>query len=229
MQLTKVKVGLIKVMTIKSTLGKLSLKESLATEMELSPSSYGSARLSKHASEKRREDDELKTKKGDSFFGGFLKKSFRSNQSIENVKKNVKVNGHLIPDKLVKKAEKLAGPIHSGDYWYDYRAGFWGVTGGPCLGIIPSSIEEFNYPMPEKCAEGTTGVFVNGRELHQRDLELLSTRGLPSSTDKSYIVDISGKVVDEDTGEEHVSLGKLAPTIEKVKHGFGMRPPKAVA
>ncbi|KAL9234530.1 hypothetical protein vseg_009391 [Gypsophila vaccaria] len=218
-----------KFMTIKNTLEKISLRESVATELELSPNGCGNARLSKHGSEKSQEDDELKGKKGDSFFAGFLKKSFRSNHSIENTKKNVMVNGHLIPDKLLKKAEKLAGPVYPGQYWYDYRAGFWGVVGGPCLGIIPSSIEEFNYPMPENCAAGTTGVFVNGRELHQKDLELLSSRGLPTATDKSYVVDISGKVIDEDTGEEKVSLGKLAPTIEKVKHGFGMRPPKAVA
>ncbi|KAK9743134.1 hypothetical protein RND81_03G219600 [Saponaria officinalis] len=218
-----------KVMTIKNTLEKFSVKDSLATEMELSPDDYANTRLSKDTSQKSREDDEIKGKKGDSFFAGFLKKSFRSNQSIESMKKNVTVNGHLIPDKLVKKAEKLAGPVHPGQYWYDYRAGFWGVVGGPCLGIIPSSIEVFNYPMPEECAAGNTGVFVNGRELHQRDLELLSSRGLPSSTDKSYIVDICGRVVDEDAGEELVSLGKLAPTIEKVKHGFGMRPLKTVA
>lgn len=73
-------------------------------------------------------------------------------------------------------------------------------------------IEEFNYPMSDKCAGGNTGVFVNGRELHQRDLELLSRRGLPNASDRSYILEISGRVLDEDTGEELDSLGKLAPT-----------------
>ena len=28
--------------------------------------------------------------------------------------------------------------------------------------------------MPENCAGGNTGVFVNGRELHQKDLDLLA-------------------------------------------------------
>lgn len=74
------------------------------------------------------------------------------------------------------------------------------------------SIEEFNYPMPENCAGGTTGVFVNGRELHQKDLDLLAGRGLPLDRDRSYEIDISGRVVDEETGEELDSLGKLAPT-----------------
>jgi hypothetical protein len=73
-------------------------------------------------------------------------------------------------------------------------------------------IEEFNYPIPDKCAGGNTGVFVNGRELHQKDLDLLSRRGLPTDSDRSYIVEITGRVLDVDTGEELDDLGKLAPT-----------------
>lgn len=73
------------------------------------------------------------------------------------------------------------------------------------------NIEEFNYPMPEKCAAGNTGVVVNGRELHQKDLDLLAGRGLPILSGRSYLVKISGEVVDEDTGEELDSIGKLAP------------------
>ncbi|KAK2419371.1 hypothetical protein P8452_63378 [Trifolium repens] len=136
------------------------------------------------------------------------------------------VNGKPLSDRVVKKAEKHAGPIQPGNYWYDFRAGFWGVIGGPCLGIIPPLIEEFNHPLPEKCSGGNTGVFVNGRELHQKDLDLLSGRGLPPDRDRSYIIEISGRVLDEDTGEELDCLGKLAPTVEKVKHGFGMKAPR---
>lgn len=74
------------------------------------------------------------------------------------------------------------------------------------------SIEEFNYPISEGCSGGNTGIFVNGRELHQNDLELLSSRGLPTDRDKSYIVEISGRVWDAHTGVELDCLGKLAPT-----------------
>lgn len=73
-------------------------------------------------------------------------------------------------------------------------------------------IEEFNYPMSRSCSSGNTGVIVNGRELHQKDLDLLIGRGLPPTEGGSYIVEISGKVWDEATGEELDSLGKLAPT-----------------
>ncbi|KAE8726740.1 Detected protein of unknown function [Hibiscus syriacus] len=112
---------------------------------------------------------------------------------------------------------------------YDFRAGFWGVLGGPCLGIVPPFIEELSYPMPENCSGGTTGVFVNGRELHLKDLDLLASRGLPTDRDRSYIIEISGRVLDEDTGEELDSLGKLAPTVEKAKCGFGMKARRAAA
>lgn len=78
--------------------------------------------------------------------------------------------------------------------------------------LLQPYIEEFDYPMPENCAGGNTGVFVNGRELHQKDLDLLAGRGLPTSRDRSYIIEISGRVLDEDTGEELEGLGKLAPT-----------------
>ncbi|KAL2892051.1 Glutamine--tRNA ligase [Bienertia sinuspersici] len=69
----------------------------------------------------------------------------------------------------------------------------------------------------------------NTEKLHQKDLELLIIRGLPDARDRSYIIEISGQVVDEDSGQELDSLGKLAPTIEKVKHGFGMRAPKTAS
>lgn len=66
--------------------------------------------------------------------------------------------------------------------------------------------------MPSNCGAGNTRVYVNGRELNQRDLDLLAQRGLPTTRDKFYIVEISGKVMDEDTGKELYNLGRLAPT-----------------
>ncbi|KMZ56457.1 hypothetical protein ZOSMA_95G00520 [Zostera marina] len=137
----------------------------------------------------------------------------------------VYINGHPIPDEDVKKAEKLAGTVEPGNYWYDYQAGFWGTMGKPCLGIILPNIEEFNYPMARKCAEGNTDVVVNGRELHQTDLYLLANRGLPTTRGKSYTIEISGRVVDADSGEELTHLGKLAPTIERLNRGLGMLQP----
>ncbi|KAL8138441.1 hypothetical protein V2J09_004442 [Rumex salicifolius] len=212
-----------RVLPCKNTVRQNSLKESLATEMDLSLNEYANTGIPHDTADTSGEEDLPKHKKGvDSFFAGIIKKSFRdfskSSQTAENGKRSVFINGRLMPDRSVKRAEKIAGP-----------AGFWGVMGGPCLGIIPPNIEEFSYPMPQNCANGNTGVIVNGRELHLNDLDLLASRGLPVTTNRSYIIDISGKVIDEDTGEELDCLGKLAPTIEKVKHGFGMRAPKTIS
>ncbi|KAK9053019.1 hypothetical protein SSX86_029649 [Deinandra increscens subsp. villosa] len=208
---------------------KTSLKDALvATEMDVSFNEYLNCDVVS------KEDDQLKNKKvgHESFFAGLIKKRLkdfsRSSSGVEKGRSDVFVNGQPLTDRAVKKAEKLAGPIHPGEYWYDSLAGFWGVMNQPCLGIIPPFIEEFDHPMPKKCAAGNTGVFVNGRELNQKDLDLLAGRGLPTTKDRSYIIDISGKVVDEDTGEELDALGKLAPTVERVKHGFGMKVPKVV-
>ncbi|TYI00069.1 hypothetical protein ES332_A11G108300v1 [Gossypium tomentosum] len=223
-----------KVVSNKGTKRQNSLKEALPTEMEVSFNEYANTGISQDSGDVTREDDQPKMAKGgESFFTNIIKKSFkdfsRFNQTEERGKSNISVNGHPIPERVVKKAEKIAGPVLPGQYWYDFRAGFWGVLGGPCLGIIPPFIEEFNHPMPENCAGGTTGVFVNGRELHQKDLDLLANRGLPPDRDRSYIIEISGRVLDEDTGEELDSLGKLAPTVEKAKRGFGMKVPRAAA
>lgn len=215
----------------KSTSRQNSVKDvSVATEMEVSFKEFPNSRDS---TEVNKENQPWIKKGSESFFAGLIKKGFRdfsrSSQIVETGRTNVFVNGQPIPDRVVKKAVKLAGPIQPGSYWYDYRAGFWGVMGQPCGGIIPPFIEEFDYPMPENCAAGNTGVSVNGRELHQKDLDLLAGRGLPTARDRSYIVEISGRILDEDTGEELDSLGKLAPTVEKAKHGFGMKAPRTLA
>lgn len=70
--------------------------------------------------------------------------------------------------------------------------------------------------MPKGCAAGNTGVFVNGRELNQGDLDKLSGRGLSVTKHKSYIIKISGKVLDAESREVLYNLGKLAPTYVSV-------------
>lgn len=138
----------------------------------------------------------------------------------------VYVNGQYIPQHLVKKAGKFAGTIEPGDYWYDSKAGFWGVMGHRCLGIIPPFIQEFGFPLPANCSGGDTTVHVNGRQLHKKDLNILESRGLPASRNKSYIIDISGTVLDGATKKFVVNLGKLAPTVQRKRRGFGMQVPE---
>ncbi|GJP54032.1 hypothetical protein CLOM_g13141 [Closterium sp. NIES-68] len=140
--------------------------------------------------------------------------------------RRVIVNGEPIRDDYVSVVEQRAGPIHPGNFWYDQIAGFWGEMGGPCLGIIPPGIE-FGTPIPVDCAGGATRVYVNGRELHKKDLDRLMKRGLPSKPNMSYRVEINGSVYDEETGDYLLSLGKLAPSLETRKRGGGMKVPES--
>lgn len=145
-------------------------------------------------------------------------------------RRKVTVNGAPIPDALVKRAEGSAGPIYPGSYWYDPHAGFWGVLGGPCMGIIPPRIEELSIqPLARNCSGGQTGVLVNGRELHKGDYDLLVRRGLPPTPGKSYFVDIEGHVKEATSGYELRGLGPLAPTLDQTSRGQGMRIPGQVA
>ncbi|EOA28725.1 hypothetical protein CARUB_v10024953mg [Capsella rubella] len=214
-----------KVTQRKTAMRQNSMKDaSVAIEMDFNDYSHNNEVSQDSANDYT--DDQGRTKQGG--FASIMKNSFKDlKKSIQNESRSdVSVNGHPVAERLVKMAEKQAGPIRPGNYWYDYRAGFWGIMGSHCLGILPPFIEELNHPMPENCAGGTTRVFVNGRELHQKDLRLLNARGLPRDRDRYYTVYISGRVIDEDTGEELDSLGKLAPTVDKLKRGFGMRVPR---
>ncbi|XP_057462950.1 uncharacterized protein LOC130753044 [Actinidia eriantha] len=206
----------------------------VATEMEVPSSEFQNSIVSQDSVEVSKVEDQTTiSKESEFFYANLLKRTFgnfsRSSQRVEIGRPNVFVNGQPMSDLVVQKAEMIAGHIQPGNYWYDYQAGFWGVMGHPCLGIIPPFIEQFNNPMPENCAAGNTGVFVNGRELNQKDLDLLAARGLPTTRDKSYVVTISGRVSDECTGEKLNSLGKLVPTIQRATHGFGMKIPRALA
>lgn len=71
---------------------------------------------------------------------------------------------------------------------------------------------EFGHALPRECAGGTTGVVVNGRELHRKDLERLKKRGLPEEPDSVYRIEITGNVFDWESGEFLMGLGKLAPS-----------------
>ncbi|GAB2296683.1 hypothetical protein Dimus_030792 [Dionaea muscipula] len=198
-----------------------------ASEMEVHSSEFTNNSLSEHSAEVSRDAHGGTSKGSQSSISAFTKgltDMDGPNDSNEN--HDVYVNGQLIPPHELRWAEKQAGPISPGSYWYDSKAGFWGVMGHDCLGIIPPFIEEFSSRMPVDCAGGDTAIYVNGRQLHINDLELLASRGLPTTRDRFYVVEISGKVFDEDTGELVAKLGKLAPTVEKAKRGFGMRVPK---
>jgi hypothetical protein len=59
--------------------------------------------------------------------------------------------------------------VHNGAYWYDPVSGAWGNEGGPTVGWIMPGLD-IGGPLREDASRGNTGVFINGRELHQMDV-----------------------------------------------------------
>jgi hypothetical protein len=63
-----------------------------------------------------------------------------------------------------------------GHYWYDRRSGLWGLEGGPSQGQIVPGLALGGALHPRASvgrSAGVTGVFVNGREIHPRELGYL--------------------------------------------------------
>ena len=85
----------------------------------------------------------------------------------------VVVNGRLLASDTVKALEQTYQTrIPSGRYWYDRVSGAWGVEGGPAQGQIRPGLV-LGGSLRADASRGNTGVFVNGRELHQLDVVAL--------------------------------------------------------
>lgn len=93
---------------------------SVPTEMDFSPDEYPQQGLSQDSDagheEERPVGAVVKGGGGDSFFANIFKKGLKGGHG--NGRSKVSVNGYALLDRAVKKAEKRAGPISSGDYWY---------------------------------------------------------------------------------------------------------------
>jgi hypothetical protein len=66
---------------------------------------------------------------------------------------------------------------------------------------VQPGIPEFDFPLPPDAAGGTTGVYVNGRQLAARDLAMLRQRKFPTKAGKRYTLDIGGTLKEEETGK----------------------------
>ena len=55
-------------------------------------------------------------------------------------------------------------PIQPGRYWYDAFSGAWGHEGGPIAGQMMPGLR-LGGPLRANASRGTSGVYINGREL----------------------------------------------------------------
>jgi hypothetical protein len=80
--------------------------------------------------------------------------------------------------------------VPDGSYWYDKVSGAWGRQGGPALGLTLPGLEVGGALRPD-ASGGNTGVFVNGRELH--DLDVLGLRQIAGAVVPGrYWIDAQG-------------------------------------
>jgi hypothetical protein len=61
-----------------------------------------------------------------------------------------------------------------GRYWYDAATGAWGHEGGPTAGFATPGLS-LGGPLRADASNGTTGVFINGRQLHAADVAILAS------------------------------------------------------
>jgi hypothetical protein len=85
----------------------------------------------------------------------------------------VVINGEpLDPSGLAALGEHGHG-FAPGQYWYDAATGAWGHEGGPTAGFMTAGLS-LGGPLRTDASNGTTGVFINGRQLHAADVAVLS-------------------------------------------------------
>jgi hypothetical protein len=85
--------------------------------------------------------------------------------------------------------------IPDGDYWYDPVCGAAGAWGGPALAFLPAGLP-LGGAVPAQASGGgdgrVSGVFVNGRELHPRDVQVLTQIYGVAPQPGRYWVDAAG-------------------------------------
>jgi hypothetical protein len=86
---------------------------------------------------------------------------------------NIYVNGVKLDRTTIRSLEVYYGvQMRSGRYWYDKVSGLWGLEGGPSMGQIMPALN-VGGSLKVHASGGTTGVFINGRELHPLEVRYL--------------------------------------------------------
>lgn len=106
---------------------------------------------------------------------------------------NVVVNETQLSEQTLSSFEKKYGVrIPDGKYWYDAKAGAWGMEGGPTLGFTQAGLK-LGGTLKANASNGNTKVFINGRELHFYDVLSLQQLVYPYPVLKGrYWVDAYG-------------------------------------
>ncbi|MEM9676231.1 MAG: hypothetical protein AAF992_26810 [Bacteroidota bacterium] len=122
--------------------------------------------------------------------------------------RSVFINREKISSETVKALESSYNiSILDGRYWYDRYSGLWGMEGGPTVGVVMPGLQ-LGGDLPVDAANGNTGVFLNGLELHAQDVRNL-TMWLGVVNPGRYWMDAAGNVGYEG-GPAQLNLWQLA-------------------
>lgn len=89
----------------------------------------------------------------------------------------VSVNGAMLDGATRAALAQAYGAVPDGRYWYDPLSGLWGVEKGPSVGRLMPGLALGGALRPDASVSGdgmTTGVFINGREIHPDEHALLA-------------------------------------------------------
>jgi len=132
----------------------------------------------------------------------------------------VTINRVTIPaDTLALLQQAYHTAIPPGHYWYDKVSGAWGLEGGPTVGFTMAGLP-LGGPLPANISNGTTGVFINGRQLPAQDLMGLQQLVGPVAPGR-YWVDAQGYAGPEG-GPAIVNLRVAASQQGMYKQGSGV-------
>ena len=87
------------------------------------------------------------------------------------------INGTQLSAKDIQALERSYGvPLQPGRYWYDKMSGLWGWEGQPTAGQIYPGLP-LGGPLKSNASNGSTGVFINGRQLPVVEVQYLQQLG----------------------------------------------------
>lgn len=124
----------------------------------------------------------------------------------------VTINGAaLTPNEAQTLAQLEASyqvTLPDGAYWYDATSGAFGLWGRPTGAVIPAGLD-LGPPLPAEASSGTTGVFINNRQLQPSEVQYLSNLVGAQLQVGRYFLDANGNAGTEG-GPVEVNLVQVA-------------------
>jgi hypothetical protein len=133
----------------------------------------------------------------------------------------VYINRNRLPADTLQMLESLFQVrVPDGRYWYDATSGGWGPESGPTIGFTVAGLP-IGGALPANISGGTTGVYVNGRQLPAQDLAGLQQLVGPIAPGR-YWLDGQGYAGSEG-GPPVANLRALAAQLSRMGTGVNER------